>query len=97
MRIMITLAVLMALFLTGCDLTKKSSESTTDEWGRPLPSEALQMQAAKAHQAELNVAQENIKRLAALQFQVVEACVKRGSIPVLLNGNVDCKPAPQGH
>lgn len=51
-----------------------------------------QANAAKA-QADFNVA--CMKRDTDLRMEVVKQCVAKGNIPIFINGNVDCKPAPK--
>lgn len=77
---------LLSLALVGCDQLK-----TGEPTGRPPTPDAMNLAQAKAAEAQANLQIENQKRLTAIQLSVADTCVKKGWVPVFINGNVDCK------
>lgn len=73
-------------------------QSTLDVAMSPDQFQASQQAAAlKANseavkeQAEYGMEQQ--KRIAELQIEVIHQCVAKGGVPVIMNGNIDCKAA----
>lgn len=88
MKLLACLTIALTVALTGCDSLVKTPT--------PEPSPRLaELQAVKAQaeaQVEMQKAQvEMQKRLVAIQLDVIKRCADRGGIPVIFNGNVDCK------
>ena len=83
-----TLLLTIALSLSlGCNTLKDKAEL-------PAPGTPTKEQAqAMAEQAKAQGAYQN--RMMEMQLDVTKKCVERGWVPVLTNGNVDCKnPKP---
>ncbi len=77
----LTVIAVVGLALAGCDIKKPESLN---------PERNAQAQAA-SKMGDVQI--ENAKRVLALQLDVAKRCNDRGMIPILMNGNVDCKVA----
>ena len=88
MRLLVLAVLAGVLSLAGCD-------AITSESKKPEPIAAPASPAAVLA-AELKMREwdlESRKLDQALRLQVARVCAAKGMIPVIVNGNVDCKTA----
>lgn len=71
------LLILAVGFLAGCEFDS-NTESITRHEEYDLKAKEFELEGRKID--------------AALRQQVMKACMDRGGIPTILNGNIDCKP-----
>jgi hypothetical protein len=85
--------VVMLAALAGCDAIDDKKKSSVVK-GEDLQNLALAAQG-KAQEAMANGQVEHQKLVVQIELDVARKCVDHGNIPIFVNGNVDCKPAPK--
>lgn len=50
---------------------------------------------AQAQKAQIDYTASCQRNEVQLRMKVIETCVNRGNVPVLIGGNIDCKPGPR--
>ena len=89
----ILLIAASAALLTGCSwIADKSKDAPAKPEAETARFERARMEFMKARAEAETAAQ---MRLQAIQLEVVKRCADKGNIPVLVNGNVDCKVQPK--
>lgn len=91
----LSLALLLFIAMVGFGAAlacvSSSKQPARQEFGPCTASAALekaQNEAAKAQAEYLTTSQ---KRVEDLQLRVMQSCVDKGNVPILMGGNVDCR------
>ena len=86
--------LLLAALVLACGVAIYFAQR--DPGNRACVQNDLTLQAQSAVQkANMEYQTACIRRDQELRLKVLQACVDKGNIPVLVNGNIDCKPSPK--